>query len=214
MACLDFGIDFEWRKIMLSNTDRKEIIETLVIEVRKEIESYKQVLFKQITIEVVDEVKKSTDVLLENRANEMVDKCAAKVLDKIQNDTKSKIEQFNKINENVSNDKITMPSRKSLTGNESLHGKNFADIPSKERKDTVWVFYPNEEDNNRLYKRKLDGSQNICLTADSIFCVYDLDEFWVYYKTNDRKLRRIKRNGSKAEENHFGFWGDIEYKGP
>lgn len=199
---------------MLSNTDRKEIIETLVIEVRKEIETYKQVLFKQITLEVIDEVKKSTEVLLENRANEMVDKCAAKVLDKIQNDTKSKSEQFNKINENVSNDKSTIRSRKSVTGNESLNGKNFADIPSKERKDTVWVFYPNEEDNNRLYKRKLDGSQNICLTAGSIFCVYDLDECWVYYKTNDGKIRRIKRDGSKAEQSFMGWWNDIEYTGP
>ena len=36
----------------------------------------------------------------------------------------------------------------------------------------------------------------------------------VYYKTNDGQLRRIKRDGSKAEQSWMGRWKDIEYTGP
>jgi len=62
-----------------------------------------------------------------------------------------------------------------------------------------WIYYANPEDNNKLYKCKLDHSSKTKICADIVNSINAIGD-WIYYIRDKKAIYKIKSNGTNKTE--------------
>ncbi len=55
-----------------------------------------------------------------------------------------------------------------------------------------WVMYINEDEGERLYKIRLDGTENTQLTTGKIWTVDNVENGWIYYTDVNHQKKKVR----------------------
>lgn len=173
--------------------DMNELIQEVVKQCVEIIHDEINMKIPKIIDSVIEEADKNTKKqvsIVTQDFNDMIRKIAKEELNNIYGTqkfknmiTKTIKEELNNINyqsNSYSDNKVTSKEVEKL---KNQYGSMTAD---------GWVLYMNRDEGERLYKIRLDGSENTQLTTGKIWSINNIENGWVYYYDVHMKEKKVR----------------------
>jgi len=124
-------------------------------------------------------------------------------------------EKSNGVNENKnSNNAIETNSTENSKINEQPKGNNNQHIAGNTTGNIIngglvvqqgdWIYYSNYDDGEKLYKKRINGTEKTKLNDDVSRCINVIGD-WIYYRDNKSILYKIHTNGTQHTKMTFAY---------